>query len=247
MYVPGYDTIWIVGDDFTNRTVGTFTNDTTNKYYMKDRFEVKTYSNPRISGTGINTLGRLRNCLLPAIHKELKFLKIIVMVLDDDLIHDTKRESMGLVKIYGRTLEWLMSKLHKTITVYKEYLPNKARRYKYPHLLCICPPLHRYFYNNSQRLRFAESLEIVTSQYIEMSALSLKKIWDEEDTHLVIKDKQRLSARGEISYWQAVDATVKYWDNKFSRDLHQQSSGYNPGCSTMTVHNKFNWHKKQPL
>ena len=52
-----------------------------------------------------------------------------------------------------------------------------------------------------------------------MWSLKLKKIWDSDNSMLFLRDEKHFTATGLMTYWMAVDRTVKFWDTALSTGL----------------------------
>ena len=52
-----------------------------------------------------------------------------------------------------------------------------------------------------------------------MWSLLLKKIWNSEDNSLYLRDSHRFAATGYMTYWMAVDRTIKFWDTALNHSL----------------------------
>ena len=107
-------------------------------------------------------------------------------------------------------MQYLLEQFHRDVVAYKEKLPTKAKREYIPHILWIAPPVHKYFYNNEQRTRFARVLESLVQKYPEMACLQLKKVWNEQEGGLYLKDQSRFTDRGLSTYWLSVDAALNF-------------------------------------
>ena len=221
-HIGGYETIWIFGDDFTVSSIHVLQSDEEKKFYIKERFEVKIFANTRIRSSDVNIISRLCNLMVAALKKDKKLPKFVVVVTEGDISKEVKIENdMNMLgKACNQLLEWIMCEYHKMQLQYKELLPNKARRYKYPQFIWIIPPFHVNFPNNESRVEYATALEISTEMFTEMHALELKKVLDDQDTKLFVLENARFTASGYLKYWRAIDATVKYFDIKFNKETH---------------------------
>ena len=131
------------------------------------------------------------------------------------------------------------------ITAFKELLPKKAKCEHFPQIIWMAPPMHKYFHNNDQRLKFTEMLESLLPKYPEMAMLSLKKYWDDENRELYLHKQGRYTPIGLQTYWLAVDAAVKFWDKTLSEILQKgkrrKSSASLPTTTHTHKHRNPSW------
>ena len=182
--------------------------------YMIENYDVMARSATKYTSNDPNILSRLRNMLIGLIHQEIKLPKMVVIVLDDDLIkyYGAEEDPESLMKALKRLLNELMTEFRKVVSTQKERLPKKALKAFYPQFVWIQAPLNREFGNNSQREIFNKSL-IATAKFHEnVSILELKKIWDQENTRLFVGEALRYTTEGLSTYWAAVDCTIRFMD-----------------------------------
>ena len=112
-------------------------------------------------------------------------------------------------------------------------------------MLWIVPPFHSGFPDNSQCAKFSKALDTTAALYPNMWALKLKKIWNPEDTSLYLQESARFTATRLMSYWMAVDRTVKFWDTALVTGFmgnkvegkHDQTSVRKPSWSKWSSEN----------
>ena len=161
-------------------------------------------------------LSRLHNLLITAINKDILLPKAILVVLDDDIIHDCNYEGIEVSVTYYRTFQWLTKEYHRIVLAHKDRLPNKSWKYKYPHIIWIEPPTNKKFYNNDLRREFSRTLERAVTPYAENWSLHLKRVWEYDDTNLYDDNSHRFTGTGLATYWRAVDSTFKFWDTSLN-------------------------------
>ena len=184
-------------------------------------------------------MARLRNKLASALNSEKQLPKAIVVVLDNNLIKYANYPHFGMSLLFSRLMHYIFSEFNKLIQARKDYLPKKSIRADFPHVLWIVPPFHSGFSDNSQLAKFGKALDTTAVLYPNMWALKLKKIWSPEDTSLYLQESARFTATGLMSYWMAVDRTVKFWDTALVTGLMGHK---NPGQSATAVR-KPSWTK----
>ena len=207
------DEIWIIGDNFATNTFNQhFLSLTEENSFTRANFDVKTaiyngYGQDKYNGILI----RLRNGLVHAINSFVNLPKIIVYTLENDLIKATVKVPIPkLEDAFNRLFNWLMNESRKCIMTHNENLPMRARRN--PHCLWILPTNNVNFDDNERRLICAKSLLNISKLHTNNRALELKQLWDENDVSLFDRDLQKYTANGLLTYWKAVDRTIKFYD-----------------------------------
>ena len=99
-----------------------------------------------------------------------------------------------------------------SILAHKDYLPSKARKSNFPQIVWIEAPEHKNFCNNDLRREFNACLNDIVHFHDNTLCLPLKKIWDSSNAHLFIEEYSRFSSEGYMTYWSAVDCTIKFAD-----------------------------------
>ena len=92
--------------------------------------------------TNRNILSRMQNSLAAAINKEVLLPKAIIIVLEDDLLKIANHFKAGADKILEPWIQWITKEFHRSIVAYKEKLPSKARKFKYPTILWVPAMIH---------------------------------------------------------------------------------------------------------
>ena len=181
------------------------------KFYETKVFTTAGRSNER------NILNRIRNCVAAGLNAHNGLPKLIVFVLDDDIITsipETKGPNRRpLTRDYEHVLTTLMDMIDRLLTTYKDWLPQKCKRDTIPHLLWMAPPQHKYFSesNNEKRVKFSEALNTVAMLHANTSVLKLVKFWDSQDSNFFLEEQYRFTTEGLSKYWSSIDAAVKFW------------------------------------
>ena len=106
-----------------------------------------------------------------------------------------------------------MNQYDRLVLTQKDHLPKKAKKaIDHPVFVWIQPLTHQDFTNNGLRRVFSDSLASCVTDHKNTFAVPLKKIWDHEDPSLYNKIDNKLTVQGYLSYWNAVNKTVKYVD-----------------------------------
>ena len=125
--VRGLGKIWIIGDNFCEKMYNHFyKGDGPNQTGKDDRFafanfEMRDFFSSRYSSHNRSTAGRLINCFIRALNKHNTLPKLVVIVMDDDLLMDIpnsnlingiKNLTMWLLKQFERSLCWGITRIH---------------------------------------------------------------------------------------------------------------------------------------
>ena len=170
-----YESIGVVGDEFVQNTfVSNISSRTT---YMGDHFDILEFTSNRYEDG--NVLNRIHNNVVRAMEKHVLFPKSIPVILDSDLIKSL--DDQDIARVVGIGIDYLVKTLHHTIATYRDLLPAKSRRFKYPTVLWITPPCHVNFTDNVKRQHLSGAIENAALQYNEMRFLKLRN-WSYHDT-----------------------------------------------------------------
>ena len=203
------------------------------------------FLNNKTDSLDTNAVSRIRNLLVGAIHMQVQLPKLIVVVPDNDIIEYIDYRKYGAAEVYAKFLDWIMTQQERLIASQKEYLPLKARQLNYPQIIWIEPPLHDNFDNNTQRAIFGNILSNTAQFYDGVSVLQLKKIWDEKDTKLFVKENKRFTADGMKKYWEAVDKTVKYADTIGLQKQARLQKAKAVAKDFKQKHEKYKWKRSE--
>ena len=204
-------------------------------------FEMSGYYNNKFDGLNPNMISRVRNTIIAGIKQDVHLLKMIVVVLDDDLIKYLNFGRYGFSEASGRLVSYLMSEFGKIIESHNERLPKKAiRKDGGPTIVWIQPPLHKNFANNHLRIKFAKVCDEMAQLHPNNVALALKKGWDEDDDHMYLQESRRYTHAGLGAYWQAVDRTIKYADNILLKKLARKPGEAKRQSKTFS---RYHWHR----
>ena len=159
-----------------------------------------------------NILSRVRNALIKAISCEILLPKVIMVIMDNDLMDAIEHYKPGISYVLGRTLEWVINEFHKIITSHKENLPTKCRKFKYPTFLWMKIPNHEiYGHYNTYKDKYNSTLEKVCKLFREMETLDMDKgAWKKRE--LSYFEEGRISHIGLTTYWQAICNAFEIWD-----------------------------------
>ena len=218
--VKGAERVWILGDEFAYKYYHQYYKE--NKHegkhmtYLFEHFEVKDLLSTRYSNDR-NVLSRLRNSLITALNQYYPVPRLIAVVMDDDItryIDSRDKEDLVLTVEIGTIVEWITREFERAILSFKDYLPDKAKKAFYPHILWIAPPTHKFFGNssNNKREKISNCLSTVVKYRQNMSVLRMIKIWDHDDSNAFVKESYRFTSEGLAKYWLSIDSAIRYWN-----------------------------------
>ena len=217
--MKGLEKLWLIGDEFAFRTFHQYfkeqkTSDHKPDMYTFMNYEVKEYLTTRRDALNRSVISRIWNSLVNAFNEHEQLPKVIVVVLDDDVVKyvkTTNPEATALV--IDRITQWLIREFDRSIFTAKYFLPQKAKKADEPHVLWIAPGTHKYFgdLNNKKRIYQTDSLESFVKVKENMTILKMIKFWDHEDSSFFIYDSYRFTAQGLKNYWLAIDSAIRFW------------------------------------
>ena len=123
----------------------------TSKMYTLANYDIKYVLNNNLNSMQRNPLGRVANAFAYALNNFECLPRLVVFILEDDIINFVKYEDFGLTKLYTLLMQWLMAEVKRLLTTYKSFLPAKAKENNLPHLIWIAPTLHKNYDNNGKR------------------------------------------------------------------------------------------------
>ena len=208
--------------------------------YLKEKFEVSGFFTSRFTHHDNNAISRLRNLMASAIAKKTYLPKYILIVPDDDLVKYVKFDRDSFDEAMRKLLTNIMVQHNKYIITQKESLSKKSQKEDQPQIIWIEAPCNDNFANNSWRRRFNTCLNQVSQFYPNTNSLDLKKVWDDQDTSLYVKDSRRFTAHGYSIYWQAVDTTFKYVDTILMKKI-QRKATKNAKAANTNDSDKYRW------
>ena len=148
-HLRAYDSVWILGDVFMAHSYKQFFKNARspngNLGYLSAHYDISSFFYSYDDNPQGNVLNRLVNLLIMAIGEETLLPKAIIIVLNDDIMDELNHYTTGITISIGKMIEWLMNQIHNIITRYKEKLPSKSRKFKYPTVLWTLIPLHKMY------------------------------------------------------------------------------------------------------
>ena len=127
--MAGVESIWFMGDDFVERSFETYFKrmDTSiGKPYTNINYEVSGYNNNKFTSINPSMLSRISNTIIKGLQEKIHMPKMIVVVLDDDLVKFVNYYNYRFSDAIGRLLNYLMIEFECTIAAHIDNLPKKA-------------------------------------------------------------------------------------------------------------------------
>ena len=248
-----YEHIWILGDLFLKNYLADYIE--ADNMENRESNDIKThydvamyYEHPTLQVGTENVLIRLRDTLIQAINSEVLLPKAIIFVLDDDLLDAIDHYDFGITIALGKIMEWITNQIHKIIVCYKDKLPSRARKYKFPSIIWVNIPKHNvYGHYNDFKQKCNIAVSKATNNFKEMSTISLKG-WN--DCDLTYFEAGQISKTGLTMYWHGINKSFRDWDKSQMRSTFSYGNHSSPPeridnfqtSSRHTVNDKYHWH-----
>ena len=188
-------------------------------------------------------MSRLRNLMVTTIRAQVLLLKLIVIVIDDDLIQfikDDLSDDTAWSVCYHKLLNNIMTEYDHVIEAHKDNLQIKSKKWNYPHMIWIMPPFHDNFRNSSQCIILEACMEAVAKFHSNTIALELKKVWNPHNMNLFAAESNRFTAAGYTAYWNAVNKTIKYGDTILQKKLTKKQQFH----TAVPNRDRYRWTNK---
>ena len=123
--------------------------------YCARNFKISIYAKEEGNSNNHSLLGRVRNALVNAINKCTLLPKLVVIVLENELINSAmSAETQDYNKDYSRRLKWLLNEYRKIIDTINDYLRPNCRKTDYPKFIWINATKHKNYSDNHLRRKF---------------------------------------------------------------------------------------------
>ena len=208
----GCHELWLVGDNFMSSTYREHFMKRRGTWFMKDEFELGTFCNSRFASNNTNILSRILNTFVNAVNKRVKLPKVLIFLLDADLIEDMDLGYDVTITaiLFGTWLEWLVAETNAVIEERIKQLPQKAVIKNEPFVYWVAIPNHKGF-SFDERARFVKynnCLESVLQSHSNMRMVKIKGGWDQDDSNLVVNG--RIMVTGLDQLWQSLDLSIAF-------------------------------------
>ena len=135
MYIVGkvkaYDKIWIFCDKFVFCSLNkALLSQLKKQAYMTDQYDVSEFISSEYNNTNQNMLSRTRNLIVHAVQSQTLFPKIIVIMIDDDIMQylNEDLDKTALTICFQKLLHNVMMEYDWIIESHKENLNAKSIR-----------------------------------------------------------------------------------------------------------------------
>ena len=189
--------------------------------HMKDCYSTMRFKPHIVAGDKHSSINpyftsRLHNALVQGLEKCSTIPKMVIVVLEDDLIHHIGevRESQEYYKHY---IEAIYQDFAETCKKLHTMMPTSSKRENWPKIIMIEASIHRYYKNIQSRKDFNEEAQIAAKKFQNIWSVALKQIWNEHNLNLYRFDEQKFTGEGLCTFWKAVDRTIMFCDKKISR------------------------------
>ena len=197
---------------------------------LKAVFDKKLLNNT----TENNRLVRITNSLIKAMKDEAAVPKILVVVLEDDIIRYVNFNDYRVTTLFGRVIEFLSTTVRQVIDQFKEqYLPTRAKKEQYPMIIWITPTIHMHYRNNNLCRKFANEMEsqVPTNHHAFCSDV----LWNSQSPAVVNDMTGKMIPAGIRRYWHAVDRLIRYANTYFFDSVQEEQNDVNSAGDTRRV------------
>ena len=207
----------MIADEFGYESFRHYVTNADNTPYINNNFEVSAFLTRSFNNSNRSPAARMLNSLTTAMKEKSELPKIIVFILEDNLLEShflrLPNTDGRISETYNRFLKWFITNIERAIEAFKDLLPNKAVRKNIPRVLMLSPAVNSSFKNNIKRKKFGKCLNNVTRMHHNMSCLQLRQGWDEQDRKLYLNELNRWSHEGLTKFYNAVDRCISFCDS----------------------------------
>ena len=177
--------------------------------FLWKNFEVKIFSSNSMEHNR-SMMGRVLNKLIATMKTEILLPRIIIIVLDENLITTTKLKGSSMFNFFEEIINWLSRQFTRVIQAHKDVLPARAIKNSYPTCIWVAPPQNTGFSDNEIRVQVTRSIKQAILGKPDHIMLQLKNHWEFSDQRLVKYGS--LTQEGFNRYWKAIDLAIQFWD-----------------------------------
>ena len=220
--------------------------------YIRAHYDATGFCSAKIKGMQGNILSRIRNSLIEAVNKQILLPKVIIVIIEHDVLIDLNHYKPGVSEATGRLAEWLINQFHRIITSHKEKLPSKSRKFKFPTILWTKTVNHNAYSKRDQEVidKWNEALEKAAGLFREMATLKLTG-WNVGNFNYLAADG-KMNNNGLFRFWQSVNDSFESWDREAMKNNRGQKQEQVPTMfskkrtflESCAQNDKYHWKAK---
>ena len=181
-------------------------------------------------------IGRIYNNYIKAIQEQVLLPKAVIFVIEEDLLKAADHYKKGTSSYLKPCIEWLVSNVFNITDTYKQSLPTKSRKFKYPSYFWVPAVFHNAFASgNLYRDKFNVCLSEVVKKQQGMKVLDLFT-WNRHD--LMLCSHGVLNATGFKKLWNAINDAYQAWDKEQMKKAQSSFRSYKP-----PENDRFHWSR----
>ena len=218
-----------MGDDYVAKTAGQhFQNcyqEDISEGYIRIHYDCTVICSGSLSRDLMEAgiIGWLHNTFVTTVEDQVLLPRAILVVIEDDMIRAADHYKKGTSSILAPWLSWIVNDLHRITTAYKEKMPTKSRKFKYPQFLWVPTVYHDGFTSdNHYREKFNSCLRESVQKIGGMMKILELHSWNRHDLSLC--SHGILNAKGNKQFWIAVNDAFQAWD----KEIKCTQASYNP-------------------
>ena len=193
---------------------------------------------------GRNVIGRIFNNFVELIHTHILLPKAVLIVMENDILDAINHYKYGDLSAIEPCVKWSVTEFHRATVSYKEKLPSKSRKFRYPYILFVAAIHHDGFGNgNAYREKFNKALVHVVDIYHEISVLFLPA-WNNSDMSCI--SHSSLNGKGFDRYWEAINDAFQAWDKSLMKTYQSKNTVFSRqhGFNKKPHFNRYHWQRK---
>ena len=196
-----------------------------------------------------NIVARIYNCLVSAMSREATVPKMILIILENDLIDYLQYNDFGVSSMFGQIISNMASDMIQATKIFKEkYLPKKAFKKSWPQFIFVLPSTHVNYRDNTLRRKLATEMEKMLIYHPEAHAYKFPRAdWDYERHHLV-SENTGITEVGQRRLWRAVDKIIAAADEIIFKEQGNREAAYDPmypAINTRRTTDDYHWNRDQ--
>ena len=161
--------MWIMGDRFCSDTCKKYLlNMPEEECCVRQNYEISAFftqvphNRDDYGAEGIcsNILARLYNCMVSTMHREATVPKMVIMVIESDIIDFLSYDDYGISVMFGKIINNIAKEIKNVAYKFKsKYLQRKTTKPNWPQFIWVIPSTHVNYPNNTLRHKFGAEME----------------------------------------------------------------------------------------